>query len=205
MGVGRVTCEFCDYPIHYSLLTRTQRYMQGFKCKVTNASPTALPLAAAQVPTYCADDASTCVKGAKQMLAWHQKTGNNVETTDGKTPNYNAKCGWTEGAQTDIFASTGAGGNETSTAVVPSQAAGVSTTAVPATSSESAVQTLSTVVVVKDVSTSSVPSLTSAPAQSALPTGAKPAHTFIGVPWKFRHHRRPRPTAVTAAAAARKV
>jgi hypothetical protein len=163
--------------------------MQGFKCKVTNASPTALPLAAAQVPTYCADDASTCVKGAKQMLAWHQKTGNNVETTDGKTPNYNAKCGWTDGAQTDIFATAGASENEASTAV--------STTAVP-------VQTLSTVVVVKDVSPSSVASLTTAPAQSALPTGALPAHTFVGVPWRFRHHRRPRPTAV-AAAAARKV
>ncbi|KAF2704689.1 hypothetical protein K504DRAFT_460956 [Pleomassaria siparia CBS 279.74] len=78
-------------------------YMQGFKCKVTNASPTARPLAAAQVPTYCADDQSKCVQGAKQMLAWHQLEGNNIETPDGTTPTYNTKCGWAEGAQTDIF------------------------------------------------------------------------------------------------------
>ncbi|KAF2799823.1 hypothetical protein K505DRAFT_190074, partial [Melanomma pulvis-pyrius CBS 109.77] len=68
-------------------------YMQGFKCKVTNAKSTA-PLAKAQVPAYCADDQSKCVKGAKQMLAWHQRTGNNIETPDGTTPNYNTKCGW---------------------------------------------------------------------------------------------------------------
>jgi len=79
--------------------------MQGFKCKVTNASPTARPLAKAQVPTYCKDDASKCVKGAKQMLAWHQRTGNNIETEGHTAPNYNYKCGWSEGAQTDIFAS----------------------------------------------------------------------------------------------------
>ncbi|KAH7383770.1 hypothetical protein BKA66DRAFT_417129 [Pyrenochaeta sp. MPI-SDFR-AT-0127] len=78
-------------------------YMQGFKCNVTNASPTAAPLAKAQVPVYCESDPSKCVKGAKQMLAWHQATGNNIETAPGVTPNYNKKCGWVEGAQTDIF------------------------------------------------------------------------------------------------------
>ncbi|KAK3214610.1 hypothetical protein GRF29_19g760106 [Pseudopithomyces chartarum] len=59
--------------------------------------------APAQAPVYCADDASKCVKGAKQMIAWHQETGNNIETADGISPGYNEKCGWTNGAQHDIF------------------------------------------------------------------------------------------------------
>jgi hypothetical protein len=77
--------------------------MQGFKCKVTGASPMAKPLAKAQAPIYCENDLEKCVKGAKQMLAWQQATGSNIETPQGATPNYNQKCGWMEGAQADIF------------------------------------------------------------------------------------------------------
>lgn len=84
------------------MLTLSARYMQGFKCTVTNATSTT-PVAPAQAPVYCADDASKCVKGAKQMIAWHQETGNNIETADGISPGYNEKCGWTNGAQHDIF------------------------------------------------------------------------------------------------------
>jgi hypothetical protein len=74
--------------------------MAGSKCMVTNATSTT-PLAKAQPPVYCADDASKCVKGAKQMIAWNQLTGNNIETDE--SPAYSEKCGWTAGAQTDIF------------------------------------------------------------------------------------------------------
>jgi hypothetical protein len=77
--------------------------MQGFKCNVTGASSTAKPLAKAQAPVYCEREPEKCVKGAKQMLAWRQATGNNIEPPQGATPNYNQKCGWAEGAQTDIF------------------------------------------------------------------------------------------------------
>jgi hypothetical protein len=77
--------------------------MQGFKCNVTGASPTAKPLAKAHAPVYCENEPEKCVKGAKQMLAWKQATGNNIETPQEATPNYNQKCGWEEGAQTDIF------------------------------------------------------------------------------------------------------
>jgi hypothetical protein len=77
--------------------------MQGFKCNVTSASTTAKPLAKAQVPVYCENEPEKCVRGAKQMLAWNQATGNNIETAPGLTPNYNQKCGWAEGAQKDIF------------------------------------------------------------------------------------------------------
>ncbi|KAF2475468.1 uncharacterized protein BDR25DRAFT_279546 [Lindgomyces ingoldianus] len=94
-------------------------YMQGFKCNVTAASPTAAPLATAQIPVYCADDDTKCVKGAKQMLAWNQKTGNNIETEDWVTPNYNMKCGWKNGAQTDIFAKV-EGQNATTATATPS-------------------------------------------------------------------------------------
>lgn len=86
-----------------SSLTTAFRYMQGFKCNVTGASSAAAPLAKAQVPTFCENEPEQCVKGAKQMLAWHQATGNNIETAQWVTPNYNLKCGWAEGAQTDIF------------------------------------------------------------------------------------------------------
>jgi hypothetical protein len=137
------------------------------------------------------------------MLAWHQKEGNNIETTDGKTPNYNTKCGWAEGAQTDIFSTSSSTpapiANSSSITAQPSQTAAVNETSVVSLTSASAVQTLSTVVVVNDVSTMPVSTLTSAPAQSALPTGALPAQTYIGVPWKFRHHRRPRPTGAAQA------
>jgi hypothetical protein len=135
------------------------------------------------------------------MLAWHQQEGNNIETTDGKTPNYNTKCGWAEGAQTDIFSTSSSTpvANSSSVAEQPSQTAAVSATSAVALTSESAVQTLSTVVIVKDVSTAPMPTLASAPAQSALPTGAPPAQTYIGVPWKYRHHRRPRPTGAAQA------
>ena len=79
--------------------------MQGFKCNVTGATSTAR-LAKAKAPVYCADDASKCVRGAKQMIAWNQLTGNNIVTPDvwGTSPGYNEKCGWTEGPQRDIFA-----------------------------------------------------------------------------------------------------
>lgn len=138
------------------------------------------------------------------MLAWHQKEGNNIETTDGNTPNYNTKCGWAEGAQTDIFSTSSSSNpapiaNSSSIAALPSQTAVVNATSAVSLTSASAVQTLSTVVVVNDVSTMPVSTLTSAPAQSALPTGAPPAQTYIGVPWKFRHHRRPRPTGAAQA------
>jgi hypothetical protein len=78
--------------------------MQGFKCTVANATST-VPLAKAQPPVYCVDDPSKCVKGAKQMLAWNQLTGDNIVTPQvwGVSPGYNEKCGWTAGPQKDIF------------------------------------------------------------------------------------------------------
>ncbi|KIW62805.1 hypothetical protein PV04_10936 [Phialophora macrospora] len=77
-------------------------YMQGFKCKVTGATST-IPLAKAQPPAMCDNDASKCTKGAKQMIVWNQLTGNNVVTTGSQTPAYNLRNGFAPGPQDDIF------------------------------------------------------------------------------------------------------
>ncbi|KAH7082657.1 hypothetical protein BKA63DRAFT_403887 [Paraphoma chrysanthemicola] len=163
-------------------------YMQGFKCNVTNASPTAKPLAKAQVPVYCENEPEKCVKGAKQMLAWHQKTGNNIETKPGVTPNYNAKCGWEEGAQEDIFeegevevpvasSSQAAIPLPSSTSVAPSsvivRSVAASSSAV-ATSAGVTSSTVATPTPVKDAVLSSVV-YNSASFTSPTPTPTKPA------------------------------
>ncbi|TMW59783.1 hypothetical protein Poli38472_004852 [Pythium oligandrum] len=101
-------------------------YMAGYRCTVTGAA-TGYKLAQAKPPVYCADDKSKCVKGAKQMIAWNQQTGDNVKTPPGKSPGYNEGCGWSNGAQNDIFVEVGGDGDNTpmpSQAPVTSQAPG---------------------------------------------------------------------------------
>jgi hypothetical protein len=77
-------------------------YMSNFRCHVTNTTSTKT-LAQAQAPVYCQDDDSKCVQGAKQMLVWHQKEGNNFELEDGQSPGYSTVMGYSAGAQNDIF------------------------------------------------------------------------------------------------------
>ncbi|KDQ19064.1 hypothetical protein BOTBODRAFT_171020 [Botryobasidium botryosum FD-172 SS1] len=83
-------------------------YMGGYRCRVTNAKST-VPLAAAKPPVWCENNASACVQGAKQMVYWQQRDGNNIVTSgneaDGtpKSPGYNMKLGFTDGAQKNIF------------------------------------------------------------------------------------------------------
>ncbi|CAJ2512527.1 Uu.00g055420.m01.CDS01 [Anthostomella pinea] len=76
-------------------------YMQNLRCHVTGSSSTRT-VAPAKAPVYCADG-QACVTGAKQMIAWNQADGNNVEVPSGASPGYNQKMGWTPGAQNDIF------------------------------------------------------------------------------------------------------
>jgi hypothetical protein len=47
--------------------------MAGYKCNVTG-STSSKKVAAAKVPVYCADDATKCVKGAKQMIAFNRES-----------------------------------------------------------------------------------------------------------------------------------
>ncbi|KAL4865341.1 hypothetical protein BDV12DRAFT_211111 [Aspergillus spectabilis] len=71
-------------------------YMAGYKCNVTGATSTS-QLAPAQPPVYCENDESKCISGAKQMIAWNQRTGNNVDPPSGKTPMYNDAWGFRNG------------------------------------------------------------------------------------------------------------
>ncbi|KAG5644957.1 hypothetical protein DXG03_007327 [Asterophora parasitica] len=84
-------------------------YHHGYRCKVTGSTSTK-KLAVPKPPVWCEDDASKCVKGAKQMVYWNQRTGNNIAVSgydragQPKSPGYNSKLGFSDGAQNDIFA-----------------------------------------------------------------------------------------------------
>ena len=76
-------------------------YMHPYRCKVSGAGTR--QLAPAKAPVWCEDDATKCLKGAKQMIAWAQLDGNNVFVSgtqkDGgwKSPAYNMKMGFYNG------------------------------------------------------------------------------------------------------------
>ncbi|KAK1451422.1 hypothetical protein CMEL01_05996 [Colletotrichum melonis] len=76
-------------------------YMQNFKCNPTNAVSTKR-LGIAKPPVACRDDSKKCVAGPKQLIAWNQAEGNNVQDV-GYSPGYNARMGFKPGAQNDIF------------------------------------------------------------------------------------------------------
>jgi len=91
-------------------------YHVPYRCNVTG-STSHTPVAAGVPPVWCEGDPSACVKGAKQMLYWNQRDGNNIEVSGydlsggHKSPGYNTKCGFSNGAQNDIFESSpGSGG-----------------------------------------------------------------------------------------------
>ncbi|KIY46248.1 hypothetical protein FISHEDRAFT_46376, partial [Fistulina hepatica ATCC 64428] len=103
--VGGCTCAWGWIP---NGCGQPNMYHQAFKCNVTGATGT-VAVGTGQPPVWCEDDASNCTSGPKQMLYWNQNSGNNIEV-DGydlagspKSPAYNAKCGFQEGAQDDIF------------------------------------------------------------------------------------------------------
>lgn len=51
--------------------------MAGYKCDVTESTSTK-KVAPAQVPVYCEDDETKCVKGAKQMIAFNRMIFGNL-------------------------------------------------------------------------------------------------------------------------------
>lgn len=160
-------------------------YMQGYKCNVTGATSTA-PVAPAQVPVYCGDDASNCVQGAKQMLVWHQAAGNNVSPPSGVSPGYNAGMGWAPGAQDDIFISAPTSSSTSTTSATLSTSASSSSSSTPALTTSASVSTSSSLSlslssykppVVQPISTlsysatsASRPLNSSDPSSQALPT-----------------------------------
>jgi len=96
-------------------------YMAAYRCKVTGATGNAA-VAPATPAVWCEDDASKCIVGAKQMIYWNQLDGNNIEVNgtdlagDPKSPAYNNKLGFQNGAQTDVFMSAG---SATQTSIAP--------------------------------------------------------------------------------------
>ncbi|KAE9405803.1 hypothetical protein BT96DRAFT_305390 [Gymnopus androsaceus JB14] len=90
---------------------QSNMYLEAIRCTVTGETGSK-PLGTPKPPVWCQNNSSACVKGPKQMLYWHQASGNNI-VVDGydlagepKSPGYNAKCGFANGAQNDIFEST---------------------------------------------------------------------------------------------------
>lgn len=67
-GPEGCTCAWLWVPFHCG---QPNMYMAGFKCNVTGATSTA-PVAPAKPAFYCADGTTTCVTGAKQMIAFNR-------------------------------------------------------------------------------------------------------------------------------------
>ncbi|KAJ7071801.1 hypothetical protein B0H15DRAFT_87627 [Mycena belliarum] len=83
-------------------------YHLPYRCKVTGAKSTT-PVGTPKPPVWCENNPGACTKGPKQMIYWNQADGNNIQVDgydaagDRKSPAYNAKCGFPDGAQNDIF------------------------------------------------------------------------------------------------------
>lgn len=102
-------------------------YMQPIKCQVTGSNSTRT-LGRARTPRYCKDDPRLCTRGAKSMIAWKQKSGNNYIQRPGQDrPGYNDKLGFADGAQNDIFEDSS---TATSIAPTPTRTPGPSSTEV---------------------------------------------------------------------------
>lgn len=94
-----------------------EMYMNGFQCNVTGATSTT-PVAQGQVPVRCVDDSSKCVKGAKQPFYWDQAERNNMFEGIYTPPLYLDTYGFANGAQNDIFETSGAEAKTSATSVV---------------------------------------------------------------------------------------
>ncbi|KAN0097976.1 hypothetical protein V8E55_002422 [Tylopilus felleus] len=84
-------------------------YMFPYRCRVIPDSTPPKAIGTPKPARWCEDDPSQSVKGPKQIMIWHQKEKNNIEVSGNdlsghpKSPAYNAKCGFKDGAQHDIF------------------------------------------------------------------------------------------------------
>jgi len=160
--------------------------MQGFKCIVTDATSTA-PLSKAQPPVMCTDDSSQCVQGAKQMIVWNQLTGNNIQTTGSDTPAYNTRCGWSPGAQNDIFEGALNSINSSSSVSTSSPATSAGTISFSTTSSTVTQVQISTAETLTSTQTEARPSTSVSPLASStavlpppsLPLSIPPLRTTL--------------------------
>ncbi|KAG0137833.1 hypothetical protein HOY82DRAFT_546832 [Tuber indicum] len=102
-----------------------EMYMTGFECKVDGATGTT-PVGKPAPPKYC-PNGSGCVSGPKQPMYWANDRSN-IEFSGNfdQKPSYNAKWGFKNGAQDDIFGGSSSGSN-------PAPAPGSSSAASPTT------------------------------------------------------------------------
>ncbi|KAN0097975.1 hypothetical protein V8E55_002421 [Tylopilus felleus] len=84
-------------------------YMFPYRCRVIPDSTPPKMIGIPKPARWCEDDPSQYVKGPKQIMIWNQAEKNNIEVSGNdlsghpKSPAYNAKCGFKDGAQHDIF------------------------------------------------------------------------------------------------------
>ena len=185
-------------------------YMQGFKCAVTGSASTK-KVASAKAPVYCEGEEEKCVNGAKQIIVWNQKEPGlimllGVPDEFLAAPGYNSRCGFSAGAQENIF-ENGEDGNtptfsasvSTSTLVSTPAATGSTEVSILPVTDVGITATPSQVTHVADVSTSYSTScrevlVTGASSQNPPPlaTGTSPPISFTstwtgrtGKPTKF--------------------
>lgn len=78
-------------------------YQTAFKCRVSGSTSN-VPLASPKPAVWCEGNPGACTKGAKQMIYWNQNQGNNIVVSgydlegDHKSPAYNSKLGFNDGA-----------------------------------------------------------------------------------------------------------
>ncbi|KAJ9105892.1 hypothetical protein QFC20_004227 [Naganishia adeliensis] len=83
-----------------------QIYQLAYRCKVTGATGTrAIPPPQIAKKCHFPEDTSNCTVGAKQPHYWLQKERNNNHQDYYDPPFYNGDYGFSDGAQTDFFAS----------------------------------------------------------------------------------------------------
>ncbi|KAJ3859644.1 hypothetical protein EV359DRAFT_67987 [Lentinula novae-zelandiae] len=166
-------------------------YFEGIRCQVTPGSDPK-PLGTPKAPVWCEDDTSACVTGPKQMLFWHQASGDNIEV-DGldlagefKSPGYNAKCGFSNGAQNDIFDDSGTVSSSPSSTSSSSTSAAATTSASTSAAAAAAITSAAGDVAVNianpssasdDSASSSTDSLTTATDSSTSSTDASTTAT----------------------------
>ncbi|KAF9450455.1 hypothetical protein P691DRAFT_725922 [Macrolepiota fuliginosa MF-IS2] len=103
-------CICAFFWIHSQDAGGEENYMNGFRCKVANATST-VALAKPEVPRRCGPDPennkqysipANCTYGAKQPLYWLNDNSNMFEG-DHAPPFYNDLYNFADGAQNDIF------------------------------------------------------------------------------------------------------
>ncbi|KAJ3795973.1 hypothetical protein GGU11DRAFT_727711 [Lentinula aff. detonsa] len=80
-------------------------YFSASRCQVSGNTDSSKSLGSPKPAAWCEGNSTACVKGPKQMLYWHQASGNNIEVSgydlsgEPKSPAYNAKCGFADGGR----------------------------------------------------------------------------------------------------------